>query len=314
MTADTASLCLSPSAARAALLGLLIGDAVGVPYEFHPAHGLPPRALIDMQPPAGFRRSHSRVPAGTWSDDGALALALLDSLRQDPSLDLAHFSANMLAWFEKGRFTPDGKVFDVGMQTRASLFELRRGTAAERCGRSGEMDNGNGSLMRALPCTMVPFRDIAELVERAMRQSLPTHAHPRSQVVCALYVLVAWALGHRGLPRQAALSWAFDTLQPLLPGSHLSELEGVRKAAAKPPRGSGYVVDSFWSAWHALETSDDYADCIRRAIALGEDTDTTACIAGGLAGLVYGEEGLPAAWLDALRGRETALALLASRD
>lgn len=310
MTENNAHLSLSPTAARAALLGLLIGDAVGVPYEFHPAHWLPARELIDMRPPQGFRRSHGRVPVGTWSDDGALALALLHSLKQHPSLDLDHFGANMLAWYEQGRFTPDGVVFDVGIQTGTSLSKIRQGLPASDCGGRTERDNGNGSLMRCLPCVMVPFHSKADLVDRAMRQSLPTHAHARSQVVCALYVLVAWALGHHALPRHEALPWAFSSLEPLLSGTHLAELSLVRKMASQPPRGSGYVVDSFWSAWHALETSVDYADCIRRAIALGEDTDTTACIAGGLAGLLYGEASLPPSWLDSLRGRDFALSLL----
>ena len=53
------------------LLGLLIGDAVSVPYEFHPPQALPPLDQIDMTPPRGFARAHVGVPPGTWSDDGA---------------------------------------------------------------------------------------------------------------------------------------------------------------------------------------------------------------------------------------------------
>lgn len=59
------------------LYGLLIGDAVGVPYEFHAPERLPPFEQIDMVPPAGFVRSHQGIAAGTWSDDGAQALCLL---------------------------------------------------------------------------------------------------------------------------------------------------------------------------------------------------------------------------------------------
>lgn len=62
------------------LIGLLVGDALGVPYEFHEADEIPPSAQIEFEPPAGFDRSHKGTPPGTWSDDGAQALCLLDSL------------------------------------------------------------------------------------------------------------------------------------------------------------------------------------------------------------------------------------------
>jgi ADP-ribosylglycohydrolase len=70
------------------LFGLLIGDALGVPYEFHPPQALPPLAEIEMAPPAAFARAHVGVPPGTWSDDGAQALALLASLLDQGKLDV----------------------------------------------------------------------------------------------------------------------------------------------------------------------------------------------------------------------------------
>ena len=55
-----------------AVWGHLVGDAVGVPYEFGPAR---PAASVVF----GATGTH-RQPPGTWSDDGALMLALLDSM------------------------------------------------------------------------------------------------------------------------------------------------------------------------------------------------------------------------------------------
>ena len=62
------------------LIGLLIGDALGVPYEFHEPEDLPPRSELEFEPPDGFKRAHAGVKPGTWSDDGAQALCLLASL------------------------------------------------------------------------------------------------------------------------------------------------------------------------------------------------------------------------------------------
>jgi ADP-ribosylglycohydrolase len=58
-------------------VGLLVGDAVGVLYEFHSPEQIPPRDQIEMTTPVGFRRSHAGVPVGTWSDDGSQTLCLL---------------------------------------------------------------------------------------------------------------------------------------------------------------------------------------------------------------------------------------------
>src|SRR5690606_14160158 len=80
------------------LVGLLIGDALGVPYEFFPPQRLPPIEAIEMRPPAGFPRAHAGVPPGTWSDDGAQALVLLDSLLACDGLDLRHFADGLARW------------------------------------------------------------------------------------------------------------------------------------------------------------------------------------------------------------------------
>src|SRR3546814_4264562 len=61
------------------LLGMLVGDALGVPYEFSPPDRIPKSERIEMAPPAGFQRAHPWTPPGTWSDDGAQALCLLRS-------------------------------------------------------------------------------------------------------------------------------------------------------------------------------------------------------------------------------------------
>lgn len=303
---------LTEAQRRAILLGMLVGDALGVPYEFKDPTELPPPQRIDFVPPPGFRRSHGSVLPGTWSDDGAQALALLDSLRQHPELDLKHFCARMLAWYDEAAYTPDGRVFDIGIQTSTAFGRLSRGVPPESSGPTGVESNGNGSLMRALSCLLVPFESKEALVQRALRQSIPTHAHPRSQVCCALLVLTGWQLANQAEPEEA-LSTASCSLgqqfkeRPEL----LDELRFVLAERAKQVRGSGYVVDSFWSAWEALTSTADYTSCVRYAVWLGNDTDTTACIAGGLAGARWGEESLRPEWVEALRGRELALSLLA---
>lgn len=287
---------------RGALLGLLVGDALGVPYEFHGAASIPTPTEIEMTPPPGFERAHAGVPPGTWSDDGAQALALLDALLRDPSLNLDAFATSLLNWFQRGAFTPDGEVFDIGLQTRQAFYALGNGANPSVAGPNGERDNGNGSLMRCLPVAMVTTsRD--EAIHLARKQSLVTHGHVRSQLCCALYCLTAMGI-LEGQSAADAVRAAEDALLERHAGTaDEAELKIVLYGRFDAPQGSGYVVDSFWSAIHCLLSTHRYEDCVRRAVALGNDTDTTACIAGGLAGLLYGEVGIPERWLAELRGR-----------
>lgn len=288
---------------RGGLLGLLVGDALGVPYEFHDAESIPPPAAIDMTPPHGFERAHDGVPPGTWSDDGAQTLALLDALLHDRDLNLDTFAGNLQDWFHHGAFTPDGRVFDVGLQTQRAFHALAAGKAPAVAGPDGERDNGNGSLMRCFPVVMVAAsRD--EAIRLACKQSLVTHGHVRSQLCCALYCLTALGIVE-GLSAPDAVRAAEDDLLARYERTNDEiELKVVLDGRFDAPQGSGYVVDSFWSSIHCLLSTGSYEDCVKRAIALGNDTDTTAAIAGSLAGALYGERALPERWIATLRGKE----------
>jgi ADP-ribosylglycohydrolase len=285
------------------LYGLLIGDALGVPYEFHQPEALPPLAQIEMIPPAHFQRAHARVPPGTWSDDGAQALILLASLLEQGSLDSQDVGGRLVAWYQRGYLAVDQDVFDVGIQTSEAIRRMLSGTPASQAGRTDEQANGNGSLMRVLPLALWHRGADGELVEDAHRQSCVTHGHLRSQVCCALYCL--WA---RRILQEAADPWA-DAVARLRDiygreSQAYAELESsIRPDDPPQGQGSGYVVDSLRSARWALGAGS-YEQVVKAAISLGHDTDTTACIAGGIAGIRDGIGAIPERWRMQLRGQE----------
>lgn len=291
------------------LLGLLVGDAVGVPYEFHLPDALPPVDAIDLIPPPGFARAHARVPPGTWSDDGAHALCLLASLLHCGRLDPDDLGRRLVNWQDWGYLAVDGEVFDVGVQTSRALQALRTGTPALDAGPAGEHDNGNGSLMRVLPLALWHRGSDDELARDAALQSRVTHGHLRAQLCCALYCL--WV--------RRTLDGARDPWRDAVDALRTRHADGTPARAElewslrpdDPPdgRGSGYVVDTLRSARLALGAGD-YERVVRAAIALGRDTDTTAAVAGGVAGVRDGVDAIPARWRDALRGRELVQPLL----
>ncbi len=285
------------------ILGLLVGDAMGVPYEFHDASSIPPLHAIEPEPPAEFRRSHAGVPPGTWSDDGAQALCLLASLVERGTFDLDDFADRLVRWRNEGYLAVDGRVFDIGIQTDRALEQLAAGVPPTQSGPADEHQNGNGSLMRVLPLALWHQGSDEALFTDAMRSSLPTHGHLRSQLCCGLYCLWTRRI-LQGRSTEDAWSEAVHLGQAL---SVPYDEGGLEFRAIDPHRapaggGSGYVVDCLHSARLALEAGP-YEGVIRSAIALGTDTDTTAAVAGGIAGVREGALAIPDRWLRALRGR-----------
>ena len=286
-----------------AIYGLLVGDALGVPYEFKSPHELPSLEQIEFEPPAGFYRSHSSVKPGTWSDDGAQALCLLASLLECGELDLEDFAERMVNWAEKGYCAVDNYVFDIGITTSAAIHNLRDGKPAELAGPNDVNANGNGALMRVLPLALWHRGSDEELIEDAMRQSLPTHGHLRSQLCCAVYCLLArYILQEHAAPYPVAVA----TLRRFIEGNEAAQAElefHISPDETPGGKGSGYVVDCLHSARWAVEQGS-YESVVKAAVSLGKDTDTTACVAGGIAGLRDGIGAIPSRWLDALRGKE----------
>ncbi|MDO4539091.1 MAG: ADP-ribosylglycohydrolase family protein, partial [Coriobacteriales bacterium] len=152
---------------RDAVYGAAVGDALGVPFEFKA------RGSFVCEDMIGFG-THGR-PAGTWSDDSAMLLACCDSLRVCGRVDVDDMRARFCAWFNDGAYTPDGVVFDYGGTTAGAL---RSGV-----GKSGERDNGNGSLMRIAPMAFVDASD-----EEIRAVSAITHAHELSCGICVDFV------------------------------------------------------------------------------------------------------------------------------
>ncbi len=163
--------------------------------------------------------------------------------------------------------------------------------------------------MRVLPLALWHSGSDVALVADAHLQSLPTHAHPRSMVACALYCLVA-----RGYLQKLDDPWSWadrrlEQVYKMWPDRHdkeafLAEVDVLRSFPEQhKPCGSGYVIDTIWSARRALQEAS-FKDVVRTAIRFGNDTDTTAAVAGGLAGIRFGIAGISKRWLTQLRGFE----------
>lgn len=296
---------------KGAIYGLLIGDAVGVPYEFNLPEQLPTYDQIDMITPSNFQKTYPRIPFGTWSDDGAQVLCLLASVLYKNEFQQVDFMNRLCNWYRNGYMAVDFEVFDVGVQTAEAIRRYLAGTSISQVAQNDEYANGNGSLMRVLPLAIWHKGTDEQLIEDAYVQSHITHAHLRAKVCCALYCLWARAILN-GLQIDEGWNQAVLILRKYYQDKpqDLEELEfHIHPDEIGITTGSGYVVDCLKTAKFALK-QNNYQDVIKTAIAFGRDTDTTACIAGGIAGLYYGFSQIPKDWVEQLRAKDIVESLL----
>jgi ADP-ribosyl-[dinitrogen reductase] hydrolase len=290
------------------LLGLVVGDALGVPVEFGD------RAERDRDPVRGMRGFGTHLqPVGAWSDDGAMAMAHAAAFIEhgwDPRRHLEAFCA----WREHGAWTAHGSVFDIGNATRAALDRFRHGRPIGEVGGRRERDNGNGSLMRILPVSCWwAGAPIATAIDALGEASALTHAHIRSQLCCMWHALIVdGLLSRRTLP--GILADAGRVLAGRIPDGerrHFASLaDGSCLDLARPAVPSdGHVVSTLIAACWCLHRHESYAEAVLEAVNLGDDTDTTAAVTGGLAGLRSGLTGIPHAWVACLARRVAVLDL-----
>ena len=270
-----------------AVMGLIVGDALGVPVEFKI------RDTFHVDDMIGYGTYNQ--PPGTWSDDSSLTLTTMESIIRKGEIDPADIMLNFSRWLNNAEFTPYGKVFDVGGTTEAAIRRFQNGIEPLKCGLNHYKHNGNGSLMRILPLALFPssMNDINEI-------SSLTHAHEISRRACRLYV---------------------GTAEQLLKGASLWEVIGcsgiwvkefdripkIHKLNRDEIRSTGYVMDTLEAALWCVYHTSSYRDCVLTAVNLGGDTDTIAAVAGGLAGIIYGcggESGIPDEWIQQIARKD----------
>ncbi len=278
---------------KSAMLGLIVADALGVPYEFKK------RDTFKVTGMTG-NGTHNQ-PVGTWSDDTSMTLATLDSLIKKEKIDYDDIMERFVSWFDNGEYCPYGECFDIGHTTLTAIGRYKNGSFAVQCGGRGFRDNGNGSLMRILPIAFVEHN-----VDNILDLSALTHGHSISMMCCRLYVQLAENLMN-GISKEEAhkkLTCCIDECE---------KIPQMKDYPREKIRSSGYVVDSFEAAVWSFVNSESYSECVIKAVELGGDTDTVAAIAGGLAGIYYGiggEKGISEEWIDTLARKDWIMEML----
>ena len=270
-----------------ALLGLACGDAVGTTLEFRAPGSFTPITGMVGGGPFG-------LAPGEWTDDTSMALCLAESLLDTGGMDLTDQMRRYVMWWRHGYLSSTGSCFDIGNTTSSELARFER-TGEATNSRVDEESAANGSLMRLAPVAIRWHVDPAEAAAMSAESSRSTHPATRPVDACRLLgAMVAALIG--GTPAEEVLSpgfWRWGELHP--------EIAAVARGSWKikePPviRGTGFCVDALEAALWAVGGSSDFADAALRAANLGDDADTTAAIAGQIAGARWGLAGIPQRW------------------
>lgn len=210
------------------------------------------------------------------------------------------------------------KSFDCGITCRRAIFNFStkifgKTKSPLECGATDENSNGNGSLMRILPAVLYLYKIYgenfnAEAMKKIHEISCLTHAHKRSQIGCGIYSLIAAELlSEKNISEsiKIGLEKAKNFYSAEVELKHYSRIfdKNFKNLPEDEIKSSGYVVHTLEAALWCLLNTDNYKNLALKAVNLGEDTDTVAAVAGGLAGIFYGVEKIPSEWLETLQNK-----------
>ena len=284
------------------LVGAACGDALGATLEFES------RASVRRSYPDGLRDIVGGGPfgvaAGETTDDTAMMLGIARACGPD-GIDMEAVAANFVAWMESG-------PKDIGNATREALWRLRSGARWDEAGEAMQAASrigvaGNGSVMRVAPVALRFRSSPARMVHAAIDTSRITHADPRATWGC---VAVCQGIAH--LLDGGAVDIVLDAAAREIPNPDVVEaVQSAAERAEDDVDSGGYVLATVNAAFWCLLQGGDAEDVVVRAAMLGHDADTTAIVAGALAGAAYGLDAIPERWRDIVQHRDELEALAA---
>jgi ADP-ribosyl-[dinitrogen reductase] hydrolase len=270
---ETKSLTDIELRARAAFLGLAVGDALGATTEF-----MTPSEIARQY------KVHRAIVGGGWlhlkpgqiTDDTEMSLCVARAIVAQGGWNLPAIADNFVTWMRS-------KPVDIGSTCRKGIRDYMLFGLLEQ----PYSDNaaGNGALMRLLPTALYTLSDDALLARCAGEQARLTHHHPLSDAACLAFGRMLHA-ALRGADRFTLHALARQLIGEY-PVFHFNDYRG---------HAGGYVVETVQTVFHFFFTTDSFEACLVGIVNQGGDADTTGAIGGALAGAFYGLEQIPTNW------------------
>ncbi|OHB94364.1 MAG: hypothetical protein A3E19_07470 [Planctomycetes bacterium RIFCSPHIGHO2_12_FULL_52_36] len=276
------------------LLGLAIGDALGMPFE-----GWSPASIKRQWKEKGFLPSPSRgLGPGQYTDDTLMALCHVHSLIERGRVEPEDISRKFIGWYDSG------DLRGIGGATAHAIRRLKKSHNWQESGATGEYAAGNGGAMRIAPVGLFYHNDLPALKEAVRKAVIITHNNPEA-VAGALAVAYLVARSVRDeLDPDTAIKDASNFIGPCKVRENLQGAGELLGSGATPEKAleilgtSGYVVETVASAVFCfLYSPDDFYKTVVNAVEGGVDSDTTAAVAGAISGSYNGIKKIPEDWL-----------------
>lgn len=277
---------------KGCLVGLAIGDALGVHHEFKKRKDVVPITTYTEENPYS-------IPKGYWTDDTSMALCMANSLIENKEFSATDIMEKFLSWMRKGYMSSTGECFDIGNTTRHAIMEYwRNPVLGPFRGLTDVMSAGNGSIMRLAPIPLFFNNNMVNAISYAESSSRITHGYVDCVDGCRLLSECIYRL----INDQPIFNVYYDTnyrrsiitiqdklspmIQDIIDGSFFDKTENDIRAG-------GGVVDCLEASLWALATTSSFEEAVLKAVNLGDDADTVGAVTGQLAGAAYGFNSIP---------------------
>lgn len=288
---------------RDGIIGLAIGDAMGVPLKFMEREKLLENPVTEMTDGGIFNKEK-----GVWSESTSLTLATIESIIHCFGISITDMGNKYVSWMQNSEYTATGERFDIGRTTMIALSRFQKEGQPFDSGSVAEDSNGNDILGRMLPIAYYAYASNlqqSEIYSLVKKVAGVTHAHELSILGAYIYVMFSIKLlegkskfdSYKEIQKMGYSQFSRGSLEMynriLKKGINTFDLDDIRT--------SGYIVDSLEAVLWVILNTDSFNQAIIGAINLGNETDRIGACTGGLAGLIYGLKEMNVEWRIDLR-------------
>jgi len=295
---------MSVAQAQAVLFGLALGDALGWPTEF--------RDLPMIKSIWGDQGIQEPPDPALYTDDTQMTVALTEGLLDaglavDLDAQMNAVGKRFIEWRDTAPSRAPGNTCLTGVRRFENGFPWRESGVAH--------SKGCGSAMRVATIGYLYQHDTAKLVEVAKASGIITHGHPAAvaaSIAAAYLVKLALDGEHPDTYLQKVMkitdgiSEDFDQAMYRVGQAHVASEEQCLKHI-----GQGWVGEEAvgLALWCVRKFPDDYVATVRRGANTNGDSDSVACIAGGISAARLGVDAIPADWRARCENRDMLLDL-----
>ena len=271
------------------LLGLAIGDALGMPFEGMRGEVIRKRygEVTEFLPARG-------LAAGQYTDDTKMMLCIAESILEKGHVDPEDVAQRFVGWFDAG------DLRGIGRSCLEGILNVKRRISWRESGRRGKWAAGNGTAMRIAPVGLIDSRDLKRLREDCWATSVITHNNPEAVAGATAVAYAIARLVSAEVDKEAFLPEIATFVGDSEMARNLEQAQGLLSTGTPTEEAlavlgtSGYVVETVASALYCfLRTPGNFMTTVASAVKGGGDTDTIAAIAGAISGAYNGVASMP---------------------